>query len=100
MKIILILITLLFAHAAFAVRCTPEIYREDAESFCEQELQEKIAQMDKDIKGLNQWLIFTFGDEDMRIRHSRECLKIRKGIYQEVLRTGKYGQTPVPASEH
>ncbi len=90
---------LLFAQTAFAARCTPEIYRDDAQSFCEQELQERIAQMDKDIKGLNQWLIVTFGDEDMRIRHSRECLKMKKVIYQEVLSTGKFGQTPVPASD-
>ena len=99
MKLILILSILFSAQAAFANRCMPEIYRDDAQSFCAQELQERIEQLDKDIKGLNQYLILAFGDEDTRARLRRDCIKMKRDIYKEVLQSGQFGQAPVPASE-
>ncbi len=99
MKFILILTILFSAQAAFAVQCTPEIYRDDAESYCAQELQERIDQMDKDIRGLNKYLIMAFGDEDMRARHTRDCIKMKREIYLSVLQSGEFGKAPVPASE-
>ena len=99
MKLILILTVLFSAQASFASRCTPEIYRDDAETFCAQELQERITQMERDIKGLNHYLIMAFGDDDTRARSLRDCIKIKKEIYKEVLQSGEFGKAPVPASD-
>lgn len=101
MKLILLLSVLFSAQAAFAnSTCTPEIYRDDAESFCAQELQDRISQMDKDIKGLNHYLIMAFGDEDLRARNIRDCIKMKRQIYKEVLQSGEFGKAPASSSEH